>query len=461
MAGYLIAPDVVSDSEFVSAMIHLSNISILIPYSALLSVNRKEMNEKLDAAQLRNDITTTSQHAALNDIKDGMKTANMNIEAGTSMLIKVSEALKFDWIRQLGCEIKGKMQSVMVINFAIYEAIIRLQESLPRYLERGISEELITLEDPIGRVAPFSLQWITSWDAFHSALDLRFQDMPGQRKMRRRQYALQASGTGREIVLSRPWHAAFRPGQRIEMSFIFNQDAAGESNITTCPGCHTQSNYSSDAEIECMKCQIRFRRITAIQHDELPLQATASSNNLPKKGPMVPLKAVITAEQEKGQEQGSYADSEHEEEDITSFKRVRIVSNRKRVGIHGNISPEKALPERSIDPRGLTNDDFEEMSGPLDGRFTDLRAQVDQFHEKVGRRAGEQGPKYAPAGLRIVRTVIKNMKERDRIKAKLANETTPLTQRELELWRELNSASAVPHIEQTIHLGNHDQESKR
>ena len=433
-------------------MIHLSNISVLIPYSALLSVNRKEMNEKLDGAQLRNDITTTSQHAALDDIKDGMKTANMNIEPGTSMLTKVSEALKFDWIRQLGCEIKGKMESVMVINFAIYDAITRLQETLPRYLERGISEELITLEDPIGRVAPFSLQWITSWDAFHSALELRFQDMPGQSKMRRRQYALQASGTGREIGLSRPWHAAFRPGQRIEMSFIFNQDAAGESNSTTCPGCHTQSKYSSDAEIECMTCQIRFRRITAIQDDELPLQATASSPNLPKKGSMIPLKAVITAEQDQGQDQGSYADAEHEEEDITSFKRVRIVSKRKLVGKRGNISPDKALPERFMDPRGLTNDDFEKMFGPL---------SIDQLHEQVGRRAGEQGPRYAPARLNTVRTVLKNKKERDRIKAKLANETTPPTQRELELWRELNSASAAPHIGQTIHLGNHDQESKR
>ncbi|KAI4715149.1 hypothetical protein J4E89_000835 [Alternaria sp. Ai002NY15] len=308
----------------------------LVTPDALLSVNRKEMNEKLDGAQLRNDITTTSQHAALDDIKDGMKTANMNIEAGTSMLTKVSEALKFDWIRQLGCEIKGKMESVMVINFAIYDAITRLQETLPRYLERGISEELITLEDPIGRVAPFSLQWITSWDAFHSALELRFQDMPGQSKMRRRQYALQAS--------------------------------------------------------------------------------------------------------------------EHEEEDITSFKRVRIVSKRKLVGKRGNISPDKALPERFMDPRGLTNDDFEKMFGPL---------STDQFHDHVGRRAGEQGPRYAPARLNTVRTVLKNKKERDRIKAKLANETTPPTQRELELWRELNSASAAPHIGQTIHLGNHDQESKR
>jgi len=133
----------------VSATSRLSNISILTLYSALLNVNRKEMNDKLDGARLKDDITITSQNAALNDIKDGMRTANMNIEAGNSMLTKVSEALKFDWIRQLGSEIKGKMQSVMVINFAIYDAIIRLQETLPRYLERGISEELITLEDPL------------------------------------------------------------------------------------------------------------------------------------------------------------------------------------------------------------------------------------------------------------------------------------------------------------------------
>ncbi|KAI4683916.1 uncharacterized protein J4E84_006756 [Alternaria hordeiaustralica] len=195
----------------------------------LIGVSRKETNDKLDEAKRRNDTVTLSHDASLVDIKDGIENANRNIEAANSILDNVSEALKLDWLRKLGSELKGMIRGAMTINFATYRAIMRLQNSLPSHLERSMFEEPMILDDPMGRIAPVHLQFITSWDAFHAVLEMRFQDMPGQIKMGRRQYALQASGTGREIELSHPWHAAFIPGQRIDMSFIFSQDYASES----------------------------------------------------------------------------------------------------------------------------------------------------------------------------------------------------------------------------------------
>ena len=350
-------------------------------YSTLLGVSRREMNDKLDEAKRRNNTATLLHDASLVDIKDGIENANRNIEAANSILGNVSEALKLDWLRKLGSELKGLIRGAMTINFATYRAVMRLQNSLPSHLERSLFEEPIILDDPMGRIAPVHLQFITSWDAFHSVLELRFQNMPGHIKIGRRQYALQANGTGREIELSRPWHAAFIPGQRIDMSFVFNQYDASESSSTTCPGCFISSTYSSDAEIECTNCQIRFRRITVIQDEEYPLredQHTRESKLRPEA-------------EDAGSRKRTFDELvEREEEDLRNFKRVRLISKRKRSGRLGIFSPGMAKGEARTLQKKYELDHSAELFGSLNGRFPHLRAQVDRYHEEVGRRAIEQ-----------------------------------------------------------------------
>jgi hypothetical protein len=268
------------------------------------------MNEKLDEAQLRNHNAIRSHDATLSDIKHGIKHANINIETGNSILVKVSEALKFDWIRQLGSELKGLMQGVMAVNFATYSAVIRLQTALPSHLERGLFEEPIILEDPLGRIAPVHLQFVTSWDAFHSILDVRFQNVPGHIKMRQRSYGLQVRGTKKEIEQSRPWQYAFLPGQRVEMSFIFDDINTGD----TCPGCHTPSEGSVGAELRCSACQLLFCRIQEVSHnsnrDETLVQQDDFGRTNRKRSRRWDL---------------AY------DEDITSFKRVRLVKRLAKV----------------------------------------------------------------------------------------------------------------------------------
>ncbi|KAH6845904.1 hypothetical protein BKA58DRAFT_137473 [Alternaria rosae] len=332
----------------------------------LLGVSRKEMNDKLDEAKRRSDTVTLSNDASLIEIKDGIENANRNIEAANSVLGNLSEALKLDWLRQLGSELKGMIRGAMTINFATYRAVMRLQTSLPSSLERSMFEEPIILDDPMGRIAPVHLQFITSWDAFHSVLELRFQDMPGQIKIGQRQYALQASGTGREIELSRPWHAAFIPGQRIDMSIIFSQDDASEISSTTCPGCLTQSKNSSDAEIECTNCQIRFRRITVIQDDESPLQEDQHTRE-----PILRSEATDVGSQERT----FYELAEREEEDVRSFKRVRLISKRKRAGRLGLFSPRIAEVEAQKLQRNRDLDKRMDLCGILDGRFPHRRSR--------------------------------------------------------------------------------------
>jgi len=356
---------------------------MLISHSSLLSVNRKEMNAKLDAAQVENHATILSQNTSFNVLVDGVKNANSKIEAGNSILAKVSEALKFDRIRQLGAELKGLMRGVMAVNFATYRAVIRLESALPSHLERRLIEDPVILEDPIGRIAPVHPQFITSWDAFNAVLEGRFHDREGYKKMKQREYGLQIRKTGKEIEQSRPWQSAFSPGQHIEMSFVFNQDDVGESSSAICPGCRTPSSYSNDADIQCTECQMFFRRITVIQDDESSPRNTPSAEDQHTRDFV--LQPEIT---EAGSRKRTFYEfAEREEEDVRSFKRVRLISKKKSAGRLGFFSFDMPKGEARTLQRKYELENMGVLFGSLNERFPNLRAQIDQYHAEVRRRA--------------------------------------------------------------------------
>jgi hypothetical protein len=278
--------------------------SMLKSYSTLLEVNRKEIKHEMDDAKRRNDNATLSHDAFLNAIKDGLENVNRNIEAGNSILGNLSETIKLDWIRHFGSELMGLMRSAMMVNFATYRAVICLQSALPSRLERGLIGDPVILEDPIGRIASVHLQFIDSWDAFHSVLEVRFRNMPGHRKLKQRRYALQVGGTGRDVELSRPWQNAFLPGQRIEMSFIFEDRSGGN----TCPGCQNPSEHPAEVDTRCPTCGLSFRRVEEVQDIGRPEEVTAPPDD----------SGSINREPT-----SLHGFIDHE--DVTSFKRVRLL----------------------------------------------------------------------------------------------------------------------------------------
>ncbi|ORX97798.1 hypothetical protein BCR34DRAFT_456510, partial [Clohesyomyces aquaticus] len=220
--------------------------------------------------ELQNEASLTRQNAVLLTIQERVEDNNRLITVGDSVTNKIADALRLDWLRQLGTELKGFMRRIIAMNIATYHAVVSIQSALPSWLERGLIEEPFILEDAIGRVAPVHLQFVTSWDAFNAILEIRFKDVQGFRKVREKQYGLQDKVTGRDIEQSRPWQRAFLPGQRVDMSFIFSSQEPGAtaSEIATCPGCQTPSEKSTDADIQCENCRMWFRRVTIIEDVE-------------------------------------------------------------------------------------------------------------------------------------------------------------------------------------------------
>lgn len=243
------------------------------------------MHNKLDEAKRRDEAVISSHDTALQNIVDRIEKANQNIEAGNSMLGKLSEMLK-------------------------------------------LTEEPMMLEDPTGLIAPVPLQCITSWDAFNSMLERSFYNRQGYEKVKRREYGLQVRTTGEEIDQSRPWQCAFSPGQHIEMSFIFSEDDVVDSSCTTCPRCYTPSVHPNHTEIQCENCQILFRRITVVPDEGSKLQATFPSDSQNSQEPILQTESILTRDRKR--KFGGI--TEPGEEDLTSFKRVRLIAQKTCAG---------------------------------------------------------------------------------------------------------------------------------
>jgi hypothetical protein len=208
----------------------------------LAQTNHKEVSDQL------ND-SSNKQNVLLQEVRDRLAENNALVSSGNLMTRKVKEALKFEWFAQFGAEIKDFMLRIIKINIATYNTVISIQGVISGGLERSLAHEPFILEDAIGRISPVHAQFINSWDAFEAVLDIRFRNIQGHTKVKRKEYTLQEHSTKREISRTRPWEGAFLPGQRINMSMVFNSKKQASSG-TSCPSCNELSGESCDFEIQ-------------------------------------------------------------------------------------------------------------------------------------------------------------------------------------------------------------------
>ena len=140
-------------------------------------------------------------------------------------------------------ELQEIVLKVLRTNLEIYDMILNLQKTLPRQVER---ECPVILSDAFGRFCPVHLEFIDSAEAFLAVLKVRFKDV-GLQKIERGQFALEIAQTKRSIDLRKPWLSCMLPGQRVDMSMIFQQADIPRS---TCPGCHSENNPAKTEDVE-------------------------------------------------------------------------------------------------------------------------------------------------------------------------------------------------------------------
>ncbi|KAK2597587.1 hypothetical protein N8I77_012365 [Diaporthe amygdali] len=146
-------------------------------------------------------------------------------------------------------ELESLVTKVMESNMRIFATVLQMQQGLSQIPAQVDRQQPVIFEDAHGRLAPFHVEFINSFAAFQAVLEARFQDVPGLKKVRNREYTMQDVASKKMLDLNRPWESIFRPGRRANMSMVFEYNEAMSSS---CPGClsgNTVVGYGANDEI--------------------------------------------------------------------------------------------------------------------------------------------------------------------------------------------------------------------
>lgn len=138
------------------------------------------------------------------------------------------------------------MTKIWSQNDQSYNILIDIQSRVPREFGPCWIQEPVIFTDALGRVAPLHLELVNSWAVLESILGARFENLPGQRKIERKEYIFQDQKTDMDIDFSLPFESSFRPGRKVEMSVIFKQETTG----TSCPGCGLDSTAGLKVQVK-------------------------------------------------------------------------------------------------------------------------------------------------------------------------------------------------------------------
>ena len=225
-------------------------VPVLVLQKIILKLSMQDSRTNKPQRYLdRLGVSSNRQNVLIQQVRDRLEESNALVSASNAIASKFREALTLNWFQRFGAEMKEMMVRIININLATYNTVLSIQRVISGGLQRSLNHEPFILEDAIGRMSPVHMQFINSWDALDAVLELRFRKIQGYAKVKRLEYTFQEHSTKRVISRTRNWEGAFIPGQRIDMSLIF--DFKDPSAVrTTCPSCKMASQDSRDTETE-------------------------------------------------------------------------------------------------------------------------------------------------------------------------------------------------------------------
>lgn len=215
----------------------------------MLKIAHTSVNDNIEKAAEQTRVALDHQNEVLKQIQVQLEDSKQLTVTIESMATKMSD--RFEWIRNLGKELKTFMIGIMATNFRIYREIVAIRTAVNQ-IGRPLAEDPFTLDDPIGRKFPVHLRFIASWEAFESVMELNFKGRRGSRKVKNKDYILHDQATNKEIIRAQDWDNAFLPGQRVTMSLIFRDEITGDggSDLTQCPHCRATSDEPADTNTQ-------------------------------------------------------------------------------------------------------------------------------------------------------------------------------------------------------------------
>lgn len=181
----------------------------------------------------------TQDHRKVMDETQSLVKRNHDLlSAQADLILTISQTVTTCSTHQQTEDLQSIMLRVLSTNVKIYEMILdmqKLQSQLPPQVDR---QQPVYFEDAHGRIAPFHVEFINSFDAFQAVMEVRFRHVPGLRKVQNMEYAIYESNSKRKIDLTAPWDSVFLPGRKVNMSMVFQRR---QTLMTSCPGCQTEN----------------------------------------------------------------------------------------------------------------------------------------------------------------------------------------------------------------------------
>lgn len=135
-----------------------------------------------------------------------------------------------------------------------------------RNILRGLSpytQAPALIEDALGWTFQIPLDVVSSWEVSRSCTfpstftaDLkqtvdsilydRFLNRPGREMVRKRRYIMQDDLSGKDFRQDIPFNAAIRPGQKVNMSFVYYSK---EESRNSCPRCKMVTVSGNDVDV--------------------------------------------------------------------------------------------------------------------------------------------------------------------------------------------------------------------
>ncbi len=176
------------------------------------------MRAGIDEADKATQAALGRQETVLSEIRRGL-------EESSSLLSRTGNQLaenkrRYEWIQNLGSELKAFLQQIIYDHMAIYRELASLRTAFEARVVLPISEHPFIFEDACGRIAPIHLSYITSWASFYAVLQIKFAAHPDFNMILHEQYSLREYGTERFIDRSLDIRDAIFPGQKVIQSVV-------------------------------------------------------------------------------------------------------------------------------------------------------------------------------------------------------------------------------------------------
>ncbi|KAG8206463.1 hypothetical protein GTR04_6152 [Trichophyton interdigitale] len=196
-------------------------------------------------------------------------------------------------------DVRSVMMEAFDMNMKVYRMALDLQKSqsqshvdyqappLPPQIER---QRPVELEDAHGRVTPFHVEFINSFEALQAVLEARFRHVPGWKKVKNMEYVMKESNSKRQIDFKAPWESVFLPGRSVTMSMVFWMPPPSGLR---CPGCQLESQESATGyEIQCQgpNCKLWYERVMDLEKPAWNTSSKPFDIYPPRPEPIGPLK---------------------------------------------------------------------------------------------------------------------------------------------------------------------------